>query len=161
MKIDLNKLTYRKMDKNDRDLFIKLRLDFLIEVNDELDEKLKEEIINSLGLYYIKHIPENKFIGIICEYDKKAISTAFLAINEKPANLNFPNGKAGTLLNVYTYPEYRKNGISTKLIEIIIEEAKKLDITEIDLLSREAGENIYVKYGFKESNLKYMKLKLT
>ena len=160
MKIDINKLVYRKMDINDLDLFVKLRLDFLLEVIENIDDKTIEEIKNALNKYFIEQIPKNKFIGIICEYNEKTISTAFMAINEKPANPNFVNGKIGTILNVYTYPEYRKNGISTKIMEIIIEEAKNQNISEIDLLAREIGENIYRKLGFKESGMKYMKLKI-
>ena len=160
MKIDINKLVYRKMDINDLDLFVKLRLDFLSEVIENIDDKTIEEIKNALNKYFIEQIPKNKFIGIICEYNEKTISTAFMAINEKPANPNFVNGKIGTILNVYTYPEYRKNGISTKIMEIIIEEAKNQNISEIDLLAREIGENIYRKLGFKESGMKYMKLKI-
>ncbi len=83
-----------------------------------------------------------------------------MAINEKPANNNFTNGKIGTLLNVYTYPEYRKNGLSTNIMKIIIEEAKKQNVSEIELIATNDGEKVYKKFGFKEPEMKYMKLKL-
>ena len=160
MKIDINKLVYRKMDINDLDLFVKLRLDFLSEVIENIDDKTIEEIKNALNKYFIEQIPKNKFIGIICEYNEKTISTAFMAINEKPANPNFVNGKIGTLLNVYTYPEYRKNGISTEIVKIIMEKAKKENIFEIELIATDDGEKIYRRLGFKEPEKKYMKIKL-
>jgi GNAT superfamily N-acetyltransferase len=48
-----------------------------------------------------------------------------LLITEKPAIPHFTNGKTGTLINVFTYPEYRKKGIAKKLITEIIKEAKE------------------------------------
>jgi GNAT superfamily N-acetyltransferase len=85
---------------------------------------------------------------------------AYLAISEKPANPGFINGKTGTLLNVYTYPEYRKKGIAAKLIKEIINEAKKLDVKIIDLKATEAGFKLYKKSGFKESKYKCMNINI-
>ena len=158
MKINLKELVYRKMGINDLDLFVKLRLDFLSEMNKEKTEKSKEIITNSLKNYFEKYLGKNEFVGIICEYNGEIISSAFLAINEKPSNYNFVNGRIGTLLNVYTYPEYRKNGISTEIVKIIIEEAKKENVSEIELIATDDGEKIYRRFGFKESEMKYMNI---
>ena len=156
----IKEFIYRKMDLADLDLFIRLRLDFLLEQNKDKTEENKELIIDSLKQYFAKYLKKNEFIGIICEYNGDIISTAFLAINEKPANNDFINGKIGTLLNVYTYPEHRKNGISTKIMKILIGEARKQNISEIELMATDDGERIYKKFGFKEPEMKYMKLKL-
>ena len=119
MKIDKDKLVYRKLNHGDTDLFIKLRLDFLADSHKDMGEAEKEKIKESLKRYFVKHLRNNDFIGMVCEYNGNVISTAYLTLNEKPANLNFINGKTGTLLNVYTYPEYRNNGISTNIIKKI------------------------------------------
>jgi len=158
MNLNTNELIYKKLGVDDLDLFIKLRIDFLSETNKELTETNKEFIINSLEKYYKEHLLKNEFIGIICEYNSIIVSTAFLAISEKPANYHFINGKIGTLLNVYTYPKYRKNGISTKIMEIIIKEAKEQNVSEIELIATEDGEKMYFKFGFSEPKMKYMKL---
>jgi len=158
MEINTEELVFRKMGENDLNIFIKLRLDFLSEINKDLTEKNKILIEDSLKKYYTKYLLKNEFIGIICEYIGTVISTAFLAINEKPANYNFVNGKIGTLLNVYTYPEYRKNGISTKILDLIIKEAKEQNVSEIELTATKDGEKLYYKFGFNESEMKYMKL---
>ena len=154
----LDKVTFRKLGKNDKELFISLRMVYL---NNEFDinENVKKEIENNLKTYFDKYI-EDGFIGIIAEYNGKIVSVAYLAISEKPANPNFINGKTGTLLNVYTYPEYRKKGIATKLIEEIIEEAIKINIKLIYLKSTNAGIKLYEKSGFTEGKYKCMSIKL-
>jgi GNAT superfamily N-acetyltransferase len=160
MNIDNKELFYRKLHHNDMDLFIKLRLDFLNELQNFTDEKEEELIIDSLKKYFPKHIDNNEFIGIICEYGGRVISTAYLVINERPENGTFVNGKIGTLLNFYTYPEYRKNGLSTNTIKMIVEEARKQNVSIIDLFATESGEKVYKKLGFTETEDKSMRLKL-
>jgi ribosomal protein S18 acetylase RimI-like enzyme len=103
---------------------------------------------------------ENDFIGIIGEYNKKIVSVSYFVISEKPPNPNFINGKVGTLLNVYTFPEYRNKGIAKKLIEEIIKEAKLIGVDRIDLKATKDGYNLYKKLGFKEDKDKGMGLKI-
>jgi len=160
MNIDSKKLVYRKLSLNDMDLFIKLRLDFINELHKDICELEKDKITISLKDYFNRHIENNDFIGIVCEYNRKIISAVFLIIGEWPANRAFINGKIGTLLNVYTYPEYRKNGIGTNVIIKVIEEAKKLNVSIINLLATEDGKNVYIKTGFVETEDKSMRLKL-
>jgi propanediol utilization protein len=49
-------LVYRKLDHNDRDLFIRLRLDFINEFHKDVDEMEKEKLKASLQNYFDRHI---------------------------------------------------------------------------------------------------------
>jgi GNAT superfamily N-acetyltransferase len=158
-KIEKEMLEFRKLNTDDKTLFIKLRFDFFSMNDFDITETEKNEIKNNLNIYFDENI-KNNFLGMICEYKKEIISVAYLAINKKPPNPNFVNGKTGTLLNVFTYPEYRNQGIATELIKRIIEEAKKENINIIQLNATKAGEKLYKELGFKESKHKEMNIKL-
>jgi GNAT superfamily N-acetyltransferase len=160
MNMDNENLVYRRLCQKDMALFIKLRLDFMSESHKDLEETEKVKITASLKDYFERYIETNDFIGIVCEYNGQAVSTTYLVINERPANRTTVNGKVGTLLNVYTYPEYRRKGIGTEVIKRIIEEAKKQNISAIDLLATEDGKKVYEKLGFTETEDKSMRLKL-
>jgi len=160
MNIDNKSLVYRKLCNNDLELFVKLRLDFINEFHKDVDVNEKAKLRNSLKNYFERHIESNDFIGIVCEYNGNAASAAYLIIGEWPANRTFINGKIATILNVYTYPEYRKNGIGTNVIKRIIEEAKNQNVSIINLLATEDGETVYKKAGFIETEDKSMRLKL-
>jgi GNAT superfamily N-acetyltransferase len=160
MRIDSEKAIYRKLNQEDLNLFIKLRLDFIYEFHKDVDENEKCKLETALKNYFEKHIDSNDFIGVICEYDDKVISAAYLIIDEWPPNRKFINGKIGTLLNVFTYLEYRKNGFETSVLKRIIEEAKKQNVSIIDLLATDDGESVYKKLGFIETEDKSMRLKL-
>jgi len=54
------------------------------------------------------------------------------------------------VLNVLTYPQYRKMGYATKIMNFIIEEAKNHDVSYIELSASELGKPLYKKLGFLE-----------
>ena len=158
-KLNFDNLLFRKLSINDNDIFIELRMVYLNE-EFQINDIGKIKIQENLSKYFSEHILKDDFIGMVCEYNGIIISVAFMTISEKPPNPNFLNGKTGTLLNVYTFPEYRRNGIATKLLKEIISEAKKLDIKTIDLEATDAGVNLYEKLGFTESKYKSMSINI-
>ena len=140
----------RKATLNDIPSLIRLRIDFLSDGRKLIQEE-ESEIRAQLEKYFPKHIAENTFVGIFAEADEQIVATVYLAISERPANPLFITGKIGTVLNVYTYPKYRGRGIATKVIRAIIEEAKHLGVSHIELLSVNEVKNLYEKTGFKVS----------
>ena len=153
-------MTLRKATLNDIELLIRLRIDYLTEDRGALSQEEEAAIKNQLEIYYTKHIKDNTFIGIIAEIEGEAVSTAYLAISEMPANPAFITGITGTLLNVLTYPKHRRKGIATKVINKIINEAKKVGVSHIDLSSTSDGKYLYEKMGFKESSYTAMGMRL-
>ena len=141
----------RKATLDDIETLTQLRLDYLTEDKGQLMQEEKIAIKNQLKEYFFQHISNNTFIGILAEINGTIVSTAFLAISEKPANTAFITGITGTLLNVLTYHEYRRKGIATKVIAKVIEEAKKAGVSYIDLSATSDGKYLYEKMGFKES----------
>jgi len=62
--------------------------------------------------------------------------------------------------NVYTNPEYRRRGIATQVMTALLQEAEKLNVAVIDLLSTDDGKSLYEKLGFKVQKYTPMKLRL-
>jgi len=151
----------RKATVDDINLLIKLRMDYLIEDGGNLTHDEKNAVKKQLESYFAKHIPDNSFIGVLAEIDGNVVSAAYLSISEKPANPSFITGITGTLLNVLTYPEYRRKGIATKVIKKIIEEAEQLGVSSIELSATSDGKPLYEKLGFHISNYTTMKMKLS
>jgi ribosomal protein S18 acetylase RimI-like enzyme len=152
-------MNIRKATIEDMEILIKLRFDYLLADRGKLTADEVTTIRSQLTTYYAKHI-NHGFIALLAEIDNNVVSTAFLAISEKPANPAFITGKTGTLLNVFTYPEYRRMGFATNLICQIIGEAKQLGMSSIDLSATQDGKLIYEKLGFIESKSKYTPMKL-
>lgn len=59
-----------------------------------------------------------------------------------------PTGKKAYIMNMYTKPEYRRQGIAYQTLDLLVTEAKAREITEISLEATQMGRGLYEKYGF-------------
>jgi GNAT superfamily N-acetyltransferase len=150
-------LEFRLAASDDLDHVIAMRIAYLKEINNKLSEKEKVALLNHLPDYYRRHMGKDFFAYLALD-GGKPVSTAYLLIIERPANLNFITGKTGILLNVYTCPEYRKRGLASVLLSMAIADAKKLNISNIELQATDLGIPLYEKLGFthKQSQYTYM-----
>lgn len=153
-------ITYRIATKADIDKLLKLRIDYLTEDRGYVSNNDKEAVLKQLKEYYAKSIG-NSFFAVLAEKDNEIIATAFLVISEKPANPAFITGKIGTVLNVFTYPEHRKQGVATTLLNTIIEISKQKDLSFIELSATKSGKPLYEKLGFLVKQSNYTEMKLT
>jgi GNAT superfamily N-acetyltransferase len=55
-------------------------------------------------------------------------------------------------MNMYTQPNYRKQGIAMYLFAQMIAEAKRLGYQKLCLHATEKGKPLYRKYGFRGTN---------
>lgn len=60
-----------------------------------------------------------------------------------------PTGRRAHLMNVYTLPEYRRQGLSRALVQRLMDEARACGVTEISLDATEAGRPLYASLGFR------------
>jgi GNAT superfamily N-acetyltransferase len=102
-------VTYRKATQKDIELLIRLRLDYLTEDRGKLAKDETDTIVAQLQDYFTRQL-NNNFVAFLAEDEGKAVSTVFMAVAEKPANPSFITGKTATILNVFTYPGYRRRG---------------------------------------------------
>ncbi len=152
-------MNIRKATINDIDELVKMRIEFLIAEHGSFTDEQIESLQKQLPLYFEKHIG-NDFYAFLGEIDGCIVSSAFLIISEKPASISYVSGKIATLSNVYTKPDYRRRGISKNILELMIEETKKLDVSYIELKATKDGYRLYEKLGFEEQASKYPAMKL-
>ena len=152
-------MNIRKATINDIDLLIKLRIAYL------LDEG-KIENIDDVGVlesklrgYFEKWIPVDGFIAFVAEDNNEVYSTAFLSIVERPPRVASSSYLVGTVYNVFTYPDQRRKGIATKVMQALEKEAEFLGIATLDLLATEDGKKLYESLGYKNATYTHMRKK--
>ena len=69
---------------------------------------------------------------------------------EMPTVAN-PTGKCAFLMNIYTAPEYRRKGIATRIVEMLIADAREKGAGSVMLEATEMGARLYRKMGFAEA----------
>ena len=136
-----------------------IRMEYLLEDFPEMSNEQAAHIRAKLPRYYAEHLNVD-FFAYIAEDNGKPVGSAFLVINEMPPNSNFPNGRTGTVLNVYVAPDYRRQGIASKLMEMLISDAKTMELDFIKLEASADGYPLYKKLGFEDSVSSFRPMKL-
>ena len=80
-------------------------------------------------------------------------------MSEKPANVVFQTGRTGFVLNVYTKPDYRKQGIAKKLMKMLLSDAERFKLDFVELKASKDGYNLYKSIGFKGVFSEYREMK--
>lgn len=150
---------FEKASIDDLDSLVKLRIEYLLEDYGDISKNQLTQISEKLPSYYHKHLNKDLF-AYVCRVDDNIVSCCFLYIEEKPSNPTFINGKLGTVLNVYTKPEYRRKGCAGKLLKLLLSDSEKMELDYVELKATDAGYNLYKSIGFEDINSKYHNMKI-
>lgn len=148
----------RQANKTDISQLINMRLAYLEEDYSGLTPEQANAIKEQLLAYFREHLNKDLFV-YVCEDNTVIVSTVFLLITEKPANPSFLTGLTGTIMNVYTLPNYRKRGIAGSLLSMAIQEAKTKKLSYLDLKATQAGSSLYSQLGFALDESKYIPMR--
>ena len=148
-------ITYRKLNKNDLDVFIKMRINQLCE------EGAKEDIDLEPALrdYYLRHLSDGTFISWLALDNDRIIGTSGMSIVEKPPYFGCPSGKIGLLASMFTDKSYRSKGIAKTLLSKVVDEAEKQGCGTVQITASDMGVLLYSDFGFEKNN-NFMQYKL-
>ena len=142
----------------DVDILTELRIAYLKEDLGKLDEEDIKKIRRDLPDYFRRNLNENIFCYLIRDKEE-IIACAFLLVVEKPMSPAFITGKTGMVLNVYTNPAYRHKGYAKRIMNRLLSDAAKKNLSVVELKSTEDGYHLYKSVGFTDEVLKYHVMK--
>lgn len=131
-------MIFNKATIKDIGVLTDLRTAYLQEDLGAISGKDLELMKSTLPSYYEKHLNKD-LMAYVVRHEMDIVSCAFLLIVEKPMSPSFITGKTGTVLNVYTKPEYRNNGCAKKLMTMMLEDSKAEGMSVIELKATEDG----------------------
>ena len=138
-------MIYRKATEKDIDSIVEMRINLLIEEAATIPTDIRAELKEYFSIEINKTI-----VVMLAEEKDKIVATSSVIFQKYPPSFSNKEGMRAYITNVYTMPEYRRQGISTKLLDKLIEEVKKRGISYVWLWATEQGTYLYKKYGFEE-----------
>ena len=144
-------IEYRKATIDDIETLLQIRIDFMRDVKSvttDDDEKVMRE---ANAEYLNETLPDGSFIQWLAADNGKIIATGSVSFYKLPPNRWRPNGKVAYIANMFTYPEYRKQGIATKLLSLSVEDAKSRGCKQVLLDATAMGKPLYEKFGFTDA----------
>lgn len=150
MHIDKSRIKFRKVGKNDASILVDYRMRFLEELQGPQAPDSVLSLKEDLTQYFGSSLVDGSFIAWIAELNNRPLGFGGMVIYRIPGNFHLMNGMQGYILNMYTVPEYRKNGIGTEILDRLVRDGKKIGLKKIYLHSTKAGIKMYKRKGFKD-----------
>ena len=141
-------MEFRVATLNDLDLLTTSRIEVLRAAN-KLDAStdmanVEKESYN----YYKKALEDNTHYAILVMEDDKFIGAGGVSFYSVMPTYHNPSGKKAYIMNMYTAPDYRRQGIAYKTLDMLVKISKERGINQISLEATEMGRPLYEKYGF-------------
>jgi len=140
-------MNYRKANIDDISFLVELRKKQLIDEGCYSDTNIDEE----LERYFSAGITNNTLVVWLAMEEEYIIGTAGVCYFQYPPSFTNTTGKIAYITNVYTRDEYRKQGVASKLLELVMEEIKKEGCKFARLHASEQGKGLYEKLGFSDA----------
>lgn len=141
-------LEYRKATIDDLDLLTKTRIEVLRAANN-LDDRIDmSRVERESRKYYENALAKNLHTAYLVFDGVDFVGAGGISYYAVMPTFHNTSGKKAYIMNMYTKPDYRRNGIATKTLDLFIQDAKEHEVTAISLEATDIGRKLYEKYGF-------------
>ena len=140
----------RKANISDINVLSQMRVSMLCNGTDYNDE-FKFKLYNNTKSFITDGFEDKSFITWVASQNNEIIAMGGLTYYVLPPNDWCPSGRTAYIGNMYTIPDYRRKGIATKLLSLLVDEAKE-NCCERIFIATDMGKPLYEKYGFVNSN---------
>jgi GNAT superfamily N-acetyltransferase len=138
----------RQAKLQDLEALIQLRLELLREAGDIKGDSDTANLAEATRKYLGEKMPSGEFLAWVAEVDCQIVATSGLVFFQRPPYNGNLSGLEAYVMNVYTIPMWRGQGIATALLKEIISFVKATEVTRLWLHATEDGKRIYNKLGF-------------
>lgn len=145
-----NKTTFHKASHSDIPTLIENRILFAFELGGQKSAVETENLRIHLNDYLSRSMATNSCISFLAKQADKVVGVGTLQLREQPGNFKNPSGKWGYIMNMYTHPSFRGQGICSSILQKLMEEGQALGISAFELHATETGEKVYLKNGFEK-----------
>ena len=141
-------LNYRKATIEDIDLLTKTRIEVLRAANGLSDDTDMTEVEHQSYEYYRKALHDNTHTAYLVFDGDRFAGAGGISYYQVMPTFHNPGGNKAYIMNMYTRPEYRRQGIARRMLDILISDAKSRGIRFITLEATQMGKPLYEKAGF-------------
>ena len=139
---------YKKAGIGELDLLVSTRIRVLKAANglDDSTDMLRVEAESRV--YYEQALMNGSHTAYLVFDGDDFIGAGGISYYSVMPTYHNPTGKKAYIMNMYTAPSYRRKGIATKMLDLLVRDAKEHGITAISLEATAMGRPLYEKYGF-------------
>ena len=139
---------YKKAIIADIDELVKTRIIVLRAAN-KLSNDVDMSLVEKESYEYYKSALETGEHVAYLVYDNETfIGAGGVSFYQVMPTYHNPTGKKAYIMNMYTAPAYRRQGIAFHTLDLLVKDVRKQGVSQIALEATEMGRPLYEKYGF-------------
>lgn len=151
-------LTIRRATPEDAAEISRHRFQMFAEMGDS-DAALLQASLPAFAEWVIPRLRDDRYIGLLAvDGEKVAAGAGMFIMDFPPGPLSLTPCRA-YILNVYTYPEYRRRGLAQRLVGGLLTIAREKQIDVVSLHASAAGRSVYEAMGFTATNEMRMRMR--
>ena len=104
-------------------------------------------------------IPAGSFREWLASAEGRVVAGGAVLLSPWPSHTYDGECRRATILNVYTYPEFRRRGIARQLMQLMIEWCRNQRLAMVYLRASEDGRVLYESLGFEPTTEMRLKLR--
>ena len=139
---------YKKATIADIDELVRTRIIVLRAAN-KLSNDVDMSLVEKESYEYYKSALETgEHIAYLVYDNETFIGAGGVSFYQVMPTYHNPTGKKAYIMNMYTAPEYRRQGIAIHTLDLLVKDVRKQGVSQITLEATEMGRPLYEKYGF-------------
>ncbi|MDE6620571.1 MAG: GNAT family N-acetyltransferase [Lachnospiraceae bacterium] len=139
---------YKKAGLQQIDELVRTRIIVLRAANQLSDAVDLSQVERESYAYYERALVTGEHIAYLAYDKERFVGAGGISFYQVMPTCHNPSGKKAYIMNMYTAPEYRRQGIAYQMLDLLTAEAKKQGILQIGLEATKMGRPLYEKYGF-------------
>ena len=145
---EILQLYYKRATMEDIDELVRTRIIVLRAANKLSDDEDMSVVEEESKAYYGRALETGEHIAYLV-YDNGAfVGAGGVSFYQVMPTYHNPTGKKAYIMNMYTAPEYRRQGIAINTLDLLVKDAKEQGVLQIALEATDMGRPLYERYGF-------------
>ena len=141
-------VSIRRATLDDVETLVDLRLALVRESGHLMHDAMLSDMQRAIRQYFLEALPTESILVWVAEAQGTIVATSGLIFFQKPPSDRNLTGLEAYILNMYTVPAWRGQGIATRLLQILIDSAKQRQAHRIWMYATQDGLSIYERAGF-------------
>lgn len=123
------------------------------------DSALLDKMTEQFTQWVTKRLQDKTYYAwLALDEQNNIVAGAGLWLIDWPPHWLDPRGTRGYILNIYTEPAHRRQGLASQLTQLCIDACKDMGLSVVALHASEHGRSIYESLGFTATNEMRMQL---
>lgn len=143
-----NSVELHELHLSDLDALLDWRIEVLETVFADAEPWDRDALRQANRAYYQRQLDEGH-VACIALVDGKGAGCGAICLQEEMPSPDNPSGKCAYLMNIYTRPEFRHQGVAGEIVDWLVDQARTRGAEKIYLESTEMAAPLYREKGFQ------------